>query len=85
VRLAVRRYRTEIVIPADRTIQIQLPEDLPEGRAVVLVEILERDPWETDAPDHGVDHDDIEWWDEFGDDDMDSDAESGLRLAAYVD
>lgn len=64
------RYRAEIVIAADRYVCLQLPEHLPEGRAVVTVHfpdatadgaIPTRD--EADA-----DPDDIEWWDEFDED-----------------
>lgn len=33
----MRRYRTEIVIPASRLVTLQLPEGLPPGRARVTV------------------------------------------------
>lgn len=58
-----RRYRTEIVIPADRFVSLQLPDDLPEGRAIVTVWV--EDPEAPGDPD--PDRQDIEWWDEFDD------------------
>lgn len=63
----MRRYRTEIVIPQDRTVVLHLPPHLPEGRASVVV-VVEDGPGPTeehlDEPemDH---HEDIEWWEEF--------------------
>jgi hypothetical protein len=74
----VRRYRTEIVIPASRLVTLQLPEGLPPGRAVVSVAVAVAEP-AGDAAEPG-DHAgaavgflggeaDYEWWDEFGDDD----------------
>ena len=64
------RYRTEIVIPADRYVCLQLPDDLPVGRALVSVEFLGSDvelpsgiPVPHEDPDREVD--DMEWWDEF--------------------
>lgn len=64
-----RRYRTEIVIPPDRFISLQLPPHLPEGRATVTV-------WVEGAADDGhqaevdPDRQDIEWFEEFdGEDD----------------
>ena len=61
----MRRYRTEILIPPDRTIILHLPAHLPEGRAMVIVQVEGDD---RDAP-HEADPDrqDIEWWDEFDD------------------
>ncbi len=59
-------YRTEIVIPADRYVCIQLPSYVPEGRAVVVVHV--RPSSESDAASAGdaeLDRQDIEWWDEF--------------------
>ena len=35
------RYRTEILIPPDRYVCVQLPSYLPEGRAVVTVIVHE--------------------------------------------
>jgi hypothetical protein len=61
------RYRTEIVVPPDRYICVQLPSFLPEGRAIVTVEVPDRE--ETRAESFGEsdpDRQDIEWWDEFG-------------------
>jgi hypothetical protein len=62
----VLRYRTEIVVPSDRYVCLQLPDHLPEGRAVVTVHFLEPGPTSGDEPYEG--HDDrldIEWWEEF--------------------
>lgn len=59
-------YRTEIVIPPDRYVCIQLPDYVPEGRAVVVIHVHEPD--DTDAGRAGepeLDRQDIEWWDEF--------------------
>lgn len=60
----MRRYSTEIHIPADRRVTLQLPDDLPEGRAFVIVQVAESagDTW---APHDDEDRHDIEWWDEF--------------------
>ncbi len=66
------RYRTEIHIPADRYIALQLPAHLPEGRAFVTVQVDEPGP---DEPAE-ADRQDIEWWDEFGEDE--DDAPKGL-------
>lgn len=63
------RYRTEINVPADRYVCLQLPATWPEGPALVLV--VAADP--EDAQDarsgdeFGLDRDDIEWWEEFDD------------------
>lgn len=62
------RYKTEIVIPDDRFIAIQLPDALPRGRAVVIVEC--EDPLLLSASDENgdesdLDGNDIEWWDDF--------------------
>ena len=62
------RYQTEIFIAADRYVCLQLPDYLPEGKAVVtiLIEGL-------DEPGPGLgtvdepDRHDIEWWEEFDD------------------
>ncbi len=68
-----RRYRTEIVIPADRFVCLQLPDDMPEGLAIVLVRV--EGPGDdgdgdgdgdSDPPAEGdPDREDIEWWDDF--------------------
>lgn len=74
----MRRYRTEIVIPPDRYVGVQLPTHLPEGRAVITIEVQEADTavstaWTESDPDHQ----DIEWWEEF--DGPESDDRSDAR------
>ncbi len=78
----MRRYRTEIVIPPDRSVTLQLPASLPDGRATLIVQIEEphdaeaTDADEADRLEGTLDHDDIEWWEEFedeGDDASNSD------------
>lgn len=70
----MRRYRTEVVIPADRCLTVQLPDSLPTGRAVLIVQAeefeatLDPDLDEGLDPDLNPDPDDIEWWEEFEDD-----------------
>jgi hypothetical protein len=64
----VRRYRTEIVIAADRAVSLQLPLAFPEGRAVVVVEVELPDQSESGAADFDPDRQDIEWWEEFEED-----------------
>lgn len=61
------RYRTEILIPPDRYVCVQLPSYLPEGRAVVTIVVHEPEP-EPQGPPREADPDrqDIEWWEEFG-------------------
>lgn len=61
----MRRYRTQILIPPDRTVVLQLPPGLPEGWAIVTVTV--QDSASASADPHEPDHDrhDIEWWDEF--------------------
>jgi hypothetical protein len=61
----VRRYRTEIVIPPDRYIGLQLPAHLPEGRAILTVVVQEPEPGDAAAPEADVEGQDIEWWEEF--------------------
>jgi hypothetical protein len=64
----VPRYHTEIVIPADRYVCLQMPAHFPEGLATVTV--LVREPEASEAvPPHEADPDrqDIEWWEEFED------------------
>lgn len=62
------RYQTEIVVPADRLIALQLPADLPEGRATVTVTVHPIDDPEGPVPEADVESEDIEWWEEFEDD-----------------
>jgi hypothetical protein len=66
----VRRYRTEIVVPFDRYVCLQLPEPFPTGPAVVTVMIhdplLGGEPADRDLTD--PDREDIEWWEEFEED-----------------
>ena len=45
----MRRYRTEIVIPPDRYLGLQLPSNLPLGRAIVSITVEEPDPAELAA------------------------------------
>jgi hypothetical protein len=65
----VPQYRTEVEIPPDRYVCLQLPSHFPSGRATVTVLLHapeatdETPPAETDP-----DHQDIEWWDEFEED-----------------
>lgn len=63
----MRRYQTEVLIPADRYVGLQLPSHLPEGRAIVTILIEEPATDEDGTLDGDLDRDDIEWWDEFGD------------------
>jgi hypothetical protein len=65
--MAVRRYRTEILIPEDRTVVLHLPPHLPEGRASVVVVIEDEPPeWaEQEHDEREMDHLDMEWWEEF--------------------
>lgn len=74
----MKRYRTEILIPPDRYVGLQLPSHLPVGRAMVTVTIVEPEATEVSAwPDADPDHQDIEWWDEF--EDAEPDDSSGSR------
>lgn len=64
------RYHTEIVVPDDRYVFLQLPDNFPVGRARVTVAFLEsgsplpaEDVASVENPDRDVD--DVEWWDEF--------------------
>jgi hypothetical protein len=76
----VQRYRTEIVIPPDRYLGLQLPSSLPLGRAIVTVTVEETDPAEPAAwPDTDPDQQDIEWWDEFEDAEFDETVERRSR------
>ena len=62
------RYRTEIVVPTDRYVCLQLPGHFPEGPARVVVIYPGPEPAGSDAPREDADaeaEDDIEWWEEF--------------------
>lgn len=63
----MRRYSTEIFIPADRYVALQLPEGLPEGRAIVIVQFLDPDPEAPEGDEPDSESQDIEWWEEFED------------------
>ena len=63
-----RRYRTEIVIPPDRFINLQLPPHLPEGRATITVWVEDADEDRHQA-EADPDHQDIEWFEEFDEED----------------
>ncbi len=77
----MRRYQTEITVPPDRHIHLQLPEGLPEGRAIVTVLILDPSPAESDSWVEGdPDRQDIEWWDEFEEPETNPEIESISRL-----
>ncbi len=73
--VAVRRYRTEVVIPLDHEIMLHLPEDMPTGRAVIVVQVLEEsDPDDASGSSEdefvellGMNRHDMEWWEEFED------------------
>ncbi|HEY2154939.1 MAG TPA: hypothetical protein VGH33_04875 [Isosphaeraceae bacterium] len=60
------RYRTEILIPPDRYVCVQLPAYLPEGRAIVIVTVNDREIGDQGHPEESdPDRQDIEWWNEF--------------------
>ena len=62
------RYHTEIVIPPDRYVCLQMPAHFPEGTATVTVLVGEHDGGEAVSPrEADPDRQDIEWWDEFED------------------
>jgi hypothetical protein len=66
----VSYYRTEVVIPPDRYVCLQLPPRFPEGKATITVLVQESaTPEAAPEPENDADHQDIEWWDEFEDDD----------------
>jgi hypothetical protein len=62
-------YRTEIVIPADRYLCLQLPPSMREGRATVTVTVLEDADASEPIGSNEIEDDrvDIEWWGEFED------------------
>ena len=74
----MRRYRTEIVIPPDRYVGLQLPAHLPEGRAIVTVVVQEPEAAEAGWPEAEADRQDIEWWEEFEGEEPWADDASGL-------
>jgi hypothetical protein len=63
------QYRTEVFIPPDRYVCLQLPEYLPQGRATITIQVHEQEPVPSVAgPETDLDRQDIEWWDEFEED-----------------
>lgn len=68
LRTVVPHYRTEVVIPPDRYVCLQLPPLIPEGRAIVTVLVQAPESGDDPDPDPELDRQDIEWWDEFEDD-----------------
>lgn len=78
----MRRYRTEIVIPASRLVTVQLPEGLPPGRARVTVTLATEAEVEVEPQHDFLDdaRDDYEWWEEFGDAASESDEPAGLAV-----
>ena len=64
-------HQTEIHVASDRYVCLQLPSFFPEGRAVVVVTV-ETEGDLADGPGSGDDPDrhDIEWWDEFDDEEV---------------
>lgn len=75
------RYRTEIVVPSDRVVTLHLPDDFPEGRARLVVEVAEPAEFggELEPSDADLAADDIEWWDEFEGDEVIDEEPSDLR------
>jgi hypothetical protein len=64
----VPRYQTEIVIPPDRYVCLQMPAHFPEGNATVTVLVDEPVGSEAVPPrEADPDRQDIEWWEEFED------------------
>jgi predicted HD phosphohydrolase len=64
------RYQTEIHVAADRYVCLQLPSYFPEGRAVVTVTIEAETVLAAGPANEDTDRQDIEWWDEFDDEDL---------------
>jgi hypothetical protein len=83
----MRRYQTEVFIPADRALALQLPANIPPGRAVVTVEIVEPEAAEAGNPENELDRQDIEWWEEFegSPDPADVEGEDAADLDALAD
>jgi hypothetical protein len=67
----VRTYRTEIFIPSDRTVSLQLPDSLPPGWATITIQVDEPESSELED-DLDPDRQDIEWWDEFASEEPDT-------------
>ena len=63
----MRLYRTEIDVPPDHYVCLQLPDHFPAGRATVTVHFNDPADPDRDAPpdDSTLDREDIEWWEEF--------------------
>lgn len=61
----MRRYQTEVFIPADRALALQLPANVPPGRAVVTILVVEPEAAEAAGHEGDLDRQDIEWWEEF--------------------
>ena len=59
------QYRTEIEIPADRYVCLQLPDFIPQGQATVTVTTPDHVAPPEARLDDESDVRDIEWWDEF--------------------
>lgn len=66
------RYRTEILVPGDRYVCVQLPDHFPEGRATVTIAFEAAEAAEAVGMEE-TDREDIEWWEEF--DEMEAKAE----------
>ncbi len=65
------RYQTEIHVSPDRYVCLQLPDFFPEGRAVVTVTVEVERPARSDyGTAEETDREDIEWWDEFDDEEI---------------
>lgn len=78
----MHRYRTEIEVPEDRFVSLQLPPDLPVGRAIVTVSV-EAPGTAGDGPVPTPRDDDFEWWEEFESDSGEIESTGlGARLSA---
>jgi hypothetical protein len=65
------RYQTEIHVASDRYVCLQLPSYFPQGRAVVIVTVETEGAPSNDRPSvDDSDRQDIEWWDEFDDEEV---------------
>jgi hypothetical protein len=76
----MRRYRTEIHIPADHAILLHLPAHLPEGPATVTVVVADAEQDAAPAAEDDLEGQDIEWWEEF--DGEEEEADDALDLPA---